>query len=386
MYSEVPSSSAAEYQALELEWALPSVNESSSESKSFRERLRDILEHPESSFAAKCFHYTIFTLIIGATATVVIQTVPTLRENPIFAWLEGVTTLLFTVEFALRFVACESVEAFVTNGFNLADLLAIFPGYLELARLRWSQELSLDAVPASPMLTLRIIRLMRILRLVKVVRHSKLLTICVKVLTKCWDSGVAVVVALLLFLVVVSASLLYLVESDHCEELGVSCSGFDSIPAACWFSIMTLTKVGYGDQIPRTTGGKIIAGVMAVVAVICLSLAVGLLADSFAERFREERTRRLLIGSERLGSPNEQRTQEFREMEETSDALVSRLVVSASVRNLHEPDSTPVCMMAMLRSIQERSSMLNFELKSFVHTSLGAKISIDTNDMTTALS
>jgi len=215
---------------------------------------------------------------------VVVQTVPSLRENPIFVWLEGVTTLLFTVEFALRFVACESVEAFVTNGFNLADLLAIFPGYLELARLRWKRELSLDAIPASPMLTLRIIRLMRILRLVKVVRHSKLLTICVTVLHKTWDSGVAVVVALLLFLVVVSASLLYLVESDRCEELGVSCVGFDSIPAACWFSIMTLTKVGYGDQIPRTTGGKIIAGLMAVVACHWLSASLQTVLRSVFER------------------------------------------------------------------------------------------------------
>ena len=65
----------------------------------------------------------------------IVETLPDMRGDPIFFPLEMCVTALFTVEFLLRLFSAESVKSFATNGFNLIDFLAIFPGYIELAAL-----------------------------------------------------------------------------------------------------------------------------------------------------------------------------------------------------------------------------------------------------------
>ena len=102
-------------------------------------------------------------------------------------------------------------------------------------------------------------------------------------LSQVFNSSALAILAVLSFLIVVSASLLYLVESDRCEERGIPCNGFESIPASFWFSTITLTTVGYGDVYPFTPTGRAIAAFLAVCAVILLSLSTALLSNNLTE-------------------------------------------------------------------------------------------------------
>mmetsp|Transcript_62854 Transcript_62854/g.161789 ORF Transcript_62854/g.161789 Transcript_62854/m.161789 type:complete len:444 (+) Transcript_62854:68-1399(+) len=338
-----------------------------------RERLQTLVERPESSAMALAFQTIIVLLILASTCAAVLETVPEMRNARVqFFWLEAVVTVLFSLELGLRYCACTSTAAFLTNGFNTVDFLAILPGVVQLWMVSsFGSDVSMDKHAKDTVMSLRMVRLMwlvRILRLAKVARYSQWLSVCIVVLTR-RHSSILLVVGLLLALMVVSSSLLYLVEMDRCESIGVPCRGFESIPDACWFAISTLTTVGYGDVIPSTALGKIIAGFFSVCAVMTLALAGALLTFDFAEHFREERERSRL---ELQGSLHQGRSEEFQEIQAlvdecrgVCDGLVARLAVAASRRpDKRSGRSVPLVAVPMLRLIEDRARILCAEVQS----------------------
>jgi voltage-gated potassium channel len=81
---------------------------------------------------------------------------------------------------------------------------------------------------------------------------------------------------------VFSATLMYMVEGDAQPE------AFGSIPRALWWSIATLTTVGYGDVYPVTPLGRICAGITAITAVGLIAVPAGILAGAFARVFENK--------------------------------------------------------------------------------------------------
>lgn len=60
---------------------------------------------------------------------------------------------------------------------------------------------------------------------------------------------------------------------------------FRSIPATFWWSVVTLLTVGYGDAVPGTTSGKIVAAVSMVVAVLLMTLPVSVIGTTFTQQW-----------------------------------------------------------------------------------------------------
>ncbi|HUG45706.1 MAG TPA: potassium channel family protein, partial [Sphingomicrobium sp.] len=97
------------------------------------------------------------------------------------------------------------------------------------------------------------------------------------------------VLGLVAVTMLISASLLYWTEADAQPEK------FGSIPRALWWSIVTLTTVGYGDAFPVTPLGQLFAGLFAVVGIMLIAIPTGIFAASFSDglqRHRERRERR----------------------------------------------------------------------------------------------
>ena len=95
-------------------------------------------------------------------------------------------------------------------------------------------------------------------------------------------------------ILLLSATLMYLIEGQNQpEKLG-------SIPRAMWWSISTLTTVGYGDVYPETPLGKVLAGVTALAAIGVFALPTGVLAAAFADAFRRHAAalRQRAVGAE----------------------------------------------------------------------------------------
>lgn len=129
---------------------------------------------------------------------------------------------------------------------------------------------------------LRLLRLGRLLRLAKLGRYSSALrTIGEAIAVRRFELIVSLAIASVLLLV--SASALYVLEAEHQPD------AFGSIPRAMWWSIATLTTVGYGDVVPITPLGRVFAAVTALTGIGLIAMPAGILASAFSDALQRRR-------------------------------------------------------------------------------------------------
>jgi voltage-gated potassium channel len=129
---------------------------------------------------------------------------------------------------------------------------------------------------------LRLARLFRLFRLAKLGRFSDSWVMLGTALSQ-RRYELAMSVGLAIPLLVITSSLLYVAEGD------VQPDEFGSIPRAMWWSIATLTTVGYGDVVPITVAGRILAALAAVAGVGLIAMPAGIIAGAFSEVIQERR-------------------------------------------------------------------------------------------------
>ncbi len=216
----------------------------------------------------------VLLLIVISVGSLIVETVPNLNEKAYraFAWIEKITVAFFTVEYLTRLWSCTTSERFqgtftgrlrfITSPMAIIDLLAILPFYLTL-------------IPID-LRFLRFLRMLRIFRLAKLARYSGALQVLGNVvINKRFELGVTLFIGLILL--IVSSSLVYFAEN------AVQPDRYSSIPATMWWSIATLTTVGYGDIYPITTFGKIAGSVVAITGIGMFALPTGILGAAFVE-------------------------------------------------------------------------------------------------------
>ena len=91
--------------------------------------------------------------------------------------------------------------------------------------------------------------------------------------------GVMSIFGIVLFVASVAA---YLIERDAQPDK------FGSIPQAMWWAVVTLSTTGYGDEIPQSLAGRILAGVVMTSGIGVFALWAGILATGFAEELRRQ--------------------------------------------------------------------------------------------------
>ena len=155
--------------------------------------------------------------------------------------LEAFCVICFSLELLIRFIVSPDKLRFCWNVLNIFDLLAVLPFYVTLA----VSAQTLTTVQSA--YVLRVLRLTRLFRLVKIYRYSSTVQVFVKTIRECIKDFL-MLGFLLLMTVIVFASCCYYFEQEH------EGTNFVSIPAACWWAIITMTSVGYGDMVPVTIG------------------------------------------------------------------------------------------------------------------------------------
>lgn len=84
-------------------------------------------------------------------------------------------------------------------------------------------------------------------------------------------------------LLLISSTVMYITEGE------VQPDAFGSIPRCLWWSVITVTTVGYGDIHPVTTTGKIVAAFTAMCGIVVVAIPIGIIAAGFSESFETNR-------------------------------------------------------------------------------------------------
>jgi voltage-gated potassium channel len=74
-------------------------------------------------------------------------------------------------------------------------------------------------------------------------------------------------------------------------ENGAQPDQFPNIIASFWWAVTTLTTVGYGDVYPVTVGGKILAGVIALLGIGLVALPAGIVSSGFLEEMQNRKAK-----------------------------------------------------------------------------------------------
>lgn len=245
-----------------------------------------LLEGDRNSTRCRVFQTFIVTLIVLNGVAVILESNQDLRDGytRLFYLFEIFSVIIFTVEYAGRVWVCAEHTRYahlpawrarlkyVCTPMALIDLLAIAPFYLSLF-------IAID---------LRFLRFFRLFRLLKLSHYFDGLKIFSEVI-KSEASAISSALLTMLILIIVSACLMFTVETAAQPDV------FDSIIEAIWWSVVTLTTVGYGDITPVTYGGKILAIGIMLLGIGTMALPAGILAARFSE---ELQTRREYLRSE----------------------------------------------------------------------------------------
>lgn len=245
-------------------------------------RIYEILEKSGAAgdWASKLCDGFLAGLIVLNLVAISLESVDRLAEtyHPYFLAFELFSVVIFSLEYVLRLWAAPAsrqartpLKARLRYAFSfhgLVDLAAILPSLVAFfatgADLRW-------------------LRVLRMLRLFKISHYNSALEDLFSALKEERSSFAA---ALYLFLIAffIASTLMHLAERTLQPE------HFGSIPEAMWWSIITLTTVGYGDVSPLSILGKIIGGGTALMGVCTVALLTGIMANAFANQVQGRRT------------------------------------------------------------------------------------------------
>ncbi len=215
-----------------------------------------------SNFAS-FFEKSIQVLILISIINFSVQTLPNLsvRLIKILNIVELFSILIFSLEYLLRLFTSPKPFRFFFSFFGLIDLIAILPFYVSLGM---------------DLKSLRAVRLFRLLRLLKFLRYHDTLSN----LKQSFDD---VKRELFLFsfatvlLIYFSSVGIYFFENEAQPD------AFSSIFAAMWWSVATLTTVGYGDIYPITAGGKIFSTFIVFIGLGLVAIPTGIVASSLTK-------------------------------------------------------------------------------------------------------
>jgi voltage-gated potassium channel len=240
-----------------------------------RRRLYEILEHGTiGDRTGLIVGRLIVVLIVTNLVTMTLDSVPALQAQygPLFIAIELLSLVVFTIEYGLRvWVAAEHAPhrhsserkarwQFVSSPLGVIDLLAVLPFWFALV------------LPGD----LRVVLVFRMVRFLKLARYSPAMRSLLDALYSERRASFGCFV-ILLGATLLAASVMHVVEG-HAQP-----DKFGTIPEAMWWAIVTLGTIGYGDVVPVTVLGRIVASVTIFVGLIMVALPIGIVATAFAD-------------------------------------------------------------------------------------------------------
>jgi len=172
--------------------------------------------------------------------------------------IEWFFTILFSIEYILRLYSTEHSVKYSTSFFGVVDLLAILPTYI-----------SIFVPGAQSLLVIRGLRLLRIFRVFKLSRYLGEANILTEAIIQS-RTRIIVFLSTITVLSFITGAGMYLVEGPK--------HGFTSIPQSVYWAITTLTSTGYGDTVPITPFGKLLAVFIMIMGYSLIIVPTGIIS------------------------------------------------------------------------------------------------------------
>ncbi len=215
--------------------------------------------------AGKLFDVCLLIAILLSVAVTIMESVPNfnLEYGSAFLLFEWLFTFIFLLEYVLRVWVTPKKKKYIFSFFGIIDLLSILPAFL-----------SLVFIGAHSLIIIRAFRLLRVFRILKVTRYTKAGQLLTKAIVAS-KAKIGVFLFSVLLIVLFVGTLMYIVEGKK--------NGFNSIPQATYWAIVTLTTVGYGDLTPQTALGQFISSIVMILGYAIIAVPTGIISVELAK-------------------------------------------------------------------------------------------------------
>jgi len=252
-----------------------------------------VFEYPQSSRLASLVGFFSTAMILLSVATLCLETMPalkrpytemivnatggnkTVRKYGFDHWhaIESFSITWFTFEYIMRLFSAPRFFGFAFSSLGLVDLVAITPYYIALVVQQRSTERNIN----NSFGIMKLLRLLRIIRVFKLARYNEGLRI---LMTTIYESS-AHLKSLLIVIIIMAVFFATIVF--YTEAFLAGASTFCSIPDTLWYTIITMTTVGYGDVYPETAAGRFCGALCGIFGVMLFCLPSPVLVNKFIE-------------------------------------------------------------------------------------------------------
>jgi voltage-gated potassium channel len=229
--------------------------------ESFRERLWEVIFEAETP-SGKAFDVVLLWAIGLSVIAVMLESVASIEAEWGFQLhvIEWCFTIIFSIEYGLRLWLSRRPLRYAFSFFGIVDLLSCLPSYLELF------------IPGmQTLLVIRILRLLRMFRVLKMIQHMRGADYIMRALVASRAKIVVFFLSMSIFAVLVG-TLIYLVES------GEEGSKFTNIPISVYYTVVTITTLGFGDITPTTPVGMFLTAIAVLTGYAIIAVPTGIVS------------------------------------------------------------------------------------------------------------
>jgi voltage-gated potassium channel len=236
----------------------------------FRLRLYETIFEADT-VRGRLFDITLLILIVASVAVIVLESVEAfrIRFSGFLVTIEWAFTALFTLEYLARLWTVTNKRKYVFSFFGIIDLMSVLPAYL-----------GLFVAGTHSLMVIRTIRLLRIFRILKLSQFVGEGQNLVQAL-RASRHKITVFLFTVITTVIIMGTMMYMIEGPE--------NGFTSIPRGIYWSIVTMTTVGYGDVAPKTDLGQMVASVLMILGYGVIAVPTGIVsAEMVSMKSREK--------------------------------------------------------------------------------------------------
>lgn len=238
-----------------------------------KERLWKIVFEAETP-AGRAYDVVLLWLIGLSVLAVMLESVQSinLRWHDELRVLEWVFTIIFSLEYLLRLWIVRKPWKYAHSFFGVVDLLSCLPSYI-----------GFFFAGSHQLMVIRILRLLRIFRILKMAHHVRGANVIMKGLIASRAKITVFFCAMAIFAVIMG-TLIYLVES------GQPGTKFTNIPVSIYYTIVTITTLGFGDITPATPIGMALTAIAVLTGYAIIAVPTGIVTAEMTAAAKEDET------------------------------------------------------------------------------------------------